>query len=424
MIESDVLNSSRTASHNVRLYLVGLTASLIGDSAMSVVAGIWTKDLTGSNRTAGLVSVCIFAPSLLAPVAGLLADRFARRRFLIAVNLAAAAVVLTLLAVHGAGQTWLVFVVMSWYGLTLVLTDPAENALLADLLPAERLGRMNGLRMTLQEGCKLIAPLAGAGLYALAGGHWVAVLDAASFLVAAACVLAMRGADVRPEPRASDACERAIGMASPRAGAQRRREQQRWRTEVLAGLRHVRNDHTLAVLTVVGALAMAVSGVAFPAQYALVDALHRPASFIGVLTALLGAGSIVAGLLAGRVMERVGGRGITALGCLVAMTSYALVATGALVPALLSRVVAGAALPWIVVAVITAGQQRTPANLQGRVSATLVFALFATQPVAQAAGALLVDPLGYRGLYVGAAVANLLLAVSCAGRGRRAARAA
>ncbi|HET8583771.1 MAG TPA: MFS transporter, partial [Jatrophihabitans sp.] len=380
MIESDVLNSSRTASHNVRLYLVGLTASLIGDSAMSVVAGIWTKDLTGSNRTAGLVSVCIFAPSLLAPVSGLLADRFARRRFLVAVNLAAAAVVLTLLAVHGAGQTWLVFVVMTWYGLTLVLSDPAENALLADLLPAERLARMNGLRMTLQEGCKLIAPLAGAGLYALAGGHWVAVLDAASFLVAAACVFAMRLPDVRPEPH----------------------ERQRWRTEVLAGLRHVRNDHTLAVLTVVGALAMAVSGVAFPAQYALVDALHRPASFIGVLTALLGAGSIVAGLLAGRVTERVGARGITALGCLVAVASYALVATGALVPALISRFVAGAALPWIVVAVITAGQQRTPANLQGRVSATLVFALFATQPVAQAAGALLVDPLGYRGLYVGA----------------------
>ena len=402
MIESVVLNFGRTAASNVRLYLVGLTASLIGDSAMSVVAGIWTKDLTGSNRTAGLVSVCIFAPSLLAPVVGLLADRFARRRFLITVNLAAAAVVLALLAVHGAGQTWLVFVVMTWYGLTLVLTDPAENALLADLLPAERLARMNGLRMTLQEGCKLIAPLAGAGLYALAGGHWVAVLDSASFLVAAACLFAMRGVDTRPEPH----------------------EQQRWRTEVLAGLRHVRNDHTLAVLTVVGALAMAVSGVAFPAQYALVDALHRPASFIGVLTALLGAGSIVAGLLAGRVMERVGARGITALGCLVAMTSYALVATGALVPALLSRVVAGAALPWIVVAVITAGQQRTPANLQGRVSATLVFALFATQPVAQAAGALLVDPIGYRGLYVGAAVANLLLAVSCAGRGRRAARAA
>lgn len=386
MLECIVLKSRSANDRNVRLYLTGLVASLLGDSAMSVVAGIWTKDLTGSNRTAGLISICVFLPSLLAPVTGLLADRFRRRPFLIVANLAAAAVVLTLLAVEGAAQTWLLFTVMGWYGLTIVTIDPAETALLTELMPPERLGRLNGLRMTLQEGGKLIAPLGGAALYALTGGRAVAVLDAVSFAVAAACVAGLRLDERPPPPRESH-----------------------WRAEIVAGLRHIRGDRSLAGLIAAGAVAMIVSGVAFPAQYALVDALHRPASFIGLLTALLGAGSIVAGLLSGRVMDRVGARRLAGFGCVAAVASYGLMSTGALVPVLVGSTVRGLALPWIVVAVITAAQQRTPGPLQGRVAATVTLALFATQPVVTAAGALLIDPVGYRGLYLGAAVGFVLL---------------
>lgn len=149
MIECFVLNfgvADARDARNARIYLAGLLASLLGDSAMSVVAGIWTKDLTGSNRTAGLISICIFLPAVFAPVAGLLVDRLRRRRFLVVSNLAAAAVVLSLLTVRGAGQTWLLFVVMSWYGITIVTVDPAETALLTELVPPERLGRPAGRR--------------------------------------------------------------------------------------------------------------------------------------------------------------------------------------------------------------------------------------------------------------------------------------
>lgn len=167
-----------------------------------------------------------------------------------------------------------------------------------------------------------------------------------------------------------------------------------------------------------GAIAMVVSGVAFPALYALTDALRRPTSFIGLLTALLGAGSVVAGLVSGRIMDRVGARRLVALGCGVAVLSYALLATGALVPAVIGSTLRGGALPWIVIAVITAAQVRTPGPLQGRVSAAVTLALFATQPLATTAGALLVDPLGYRLLYLGAAVGFAVLGGWVLGRGR------
>ena len=122
---------------NGRLYLIGLAASLIGNSAMTLVAGIWVKSLTGSSGQAGLVSALTYAPTLAAPVAGLVADRVDRRRWLVVVNVVSAATILSLLGVRSAGETWLIDVAMAIYGLEAVLLDPAENALFAEIFGDE-----------------------------------------------------------------------------------------------------------------------------------------------------------------------------------------------------------------------------------------------------------------------------------------------
>src|ERR1700754_3659891 len=167
---------------NARLYLLGLAASLIGDSAMSLVAGIWVKSLTGSSSAAAVVAVCIYAPSLLSPLAGMAVDRVRRRRMLVVVNLASAAAVLPLLLVHSADQVWLIYVVMLAYGTSLVLIDPAENALFAVMLPDDIRRQVNGIRLAMTEGGKLVAPLLGAGLFVAFGGGLVASFDAATFV--------------------------------------------------------------------------------------------------------------------------------------------------------------------------------------------------------------------------------------------------
>ena len=82
------------ARRNARIYLAGLGTSLIGNSMLSLVAGIWVKSLTGSNSAAAIVSVCAYAPSVLGPVSGVVADRFRRRPMLVVLNLASAISVL------------------------------------------------------------------------------------------------------------------------------------------------------------------------------------------------------------------------------------------------------------------------------------------------------------------------------------------
>ncbi len=136
---------------NGRLYLTGLAVSLIGNNALSLAAGIWVKSLTGSSSEAALVSVCVYAPSLAGPLAGLAADRVRRRRFLIWLNVVSAGLVLPLLAVSGPGSIWIIFAVMTWYGIHLTLSDPAESALFAVMLSRERRQELNGWSLGLQE---------------------------------------------------------------------------------------------------------------------------------------------------------------------------------------------------------------------------------------------------------------------------------
>lgn len=150
---------------NACIYLTGQVFSLFGDSCLWLAMGIWVKTLTHSNAAAGLTFFFFTAPSLFAPAASLVVDRLRRRPLLIAVNALTGGVVLLLLAVHGAGQVWLIYVVMALYGLSHSVLNSAQSALLTVMVPAELLPDANGGLRTAQETLRLVAPLAGAGLF-------------------------------------------------------------------------------------------------------------------------------------------------------------------------------------------------------------------------------------------------------------------
>jgi MFS family permease len=379
------------ASRDARLYLTGITGSFVGGSAMILAAGIWVKSLTGSSSVAALVSVCIYTPSLFGPLAGLLADRVRCRRLLVTVNLMTAGMLLLLLAVRSQDDVWLIFVVMTWYGAALALIDPAEQALFVVMLPTEERQHVNGLRMSLQEGAKLVAPLAGAGLYSLLGGGAVAAVSATTFLIAGLVISRLQVS----EPPGSLPSEP-------------------WLHEVSAGFRHLGRTPVLLVATLSAATAMAASGVLVAAMFELVDALGRAPSFLGVITATVGAGSIAAGVLSSRLVRRFGESRLLLLGLADSVMGYLLIATGVLPAVLIGSFVLGFALPWIVIAVINLGQRLTPLHLQGRVAAATALLLFAPQPIAQSAGAAVIAVLDYSVLYLAVAgVALVNLTVGC-----------
>jgi MFS family permease len=372
-----------TERRNGRVYLAGLAVSVIGNNALSLAAGIWVKSLTGSSSEAALVSVCVYAPSLAGPVAGVIADRVARRRFLVWLNFVSAALLLPLIAVRGTGSAWIIFAAMTWYGIHLTLSGPAESALFAVMLSRESRQELNGWSLGLQETGRLVSPLFGAGLFALVGGGTVSVFDAITFVIAAVMLSRIRLREARPAPQ-------------PR----------HWRADLLAGFGHIRRTPELRRLLTAASVVMSFSAVLVAAQYSLVQGVGEPPSFLGVFSAGLGAGSIVASMVSGRLLRSAGERWLAVLGMANFALGNAMRATGWLPVAIAGSAVLGFALPWLFLALLDLAQRCTPPELQGRVSAAVTLAFFGPQAPLQALGALAIRYATYRQLcLVGAAVA-------------------
>ncbi|MCG5452672.1 MFS transporter [Micromonospora hortensis] len=373
---------------NAGLFVAISLLSGFGGSAMSVVAGIWILDLTGSTSLAALAGLCVYAPVLAGPWLGGLLDRAPRRPLVIAVNLMLAAALLALLAVRGPGQTWLIFAVSCAYGVSYVLIDAGETALLPSALAPTELGDVNGWRSSAQEGMKLVAPVAGAGLYAWRGGHAVAVLSAAAPVLVATLYALLR---LSPTP-AERPTERGDG---PRTGL-----------VVLFGKR------ATGLPVVLAAVSIAMSGFTTAGIYAIVVTdLRLPTTFLGVLAGAQGAGSILGGLIVGRLIAT---RGPVAVG----VVGTALFAIGCLARCLpwwpatvVGAMVAGVGLPWTLVAAVTAVQTHTPSARLGRVSATANTAMFGPLVVAIPLGSAAAVHLGARPPLMAAAAICLTAAV-------------
>ncbi|MFE4672036.1 MFS transporter [Streptomyces sp. NPDC056723] len=389
------MTSTSTATRGgFRLLLAGVVVSGFGTSAMWLAAGIWVKDLTGSDSLAALCAFALWAPALAGPLLGTVADRTRRRPLLVAANLGLGLLLLSLLAVDSAGNLWILFAVLVAYGACGVVTDAAEAALVPAVVGRESLGDFNGLRTAANEGMKLVAPLAGAGLFAVYGGAGVALLDAATFAAAAGLYARLRVEESAPARRA--------------AGV--------W-TRTAEGVRALWRRERLRPLVLAAAATMLLAGLNGAAIYAVVDGgLGHSPSYAGVLYAVQGAGSVAAGLTAGALLRRLGERRFAAAG-------IALFAAGAGLRALPYDAVAlgcsaaiGMGLPCVLVAALTAVQREIPEALVGRAVATAHTLMFAPNAVALAMGAGLIAVVDHRVLLALLGAAGLALACATARR--------
>ncbi len=377
-------------SRNAALYCAGQTVSAFGDSALWLVAAVWIVQLTGSVALAGLTFFFLTAPSVLAPFAGLLIDRVSRRPLLVIGNLVSAVVVLLLLLVRDRDDVWLVYVVMTLYGLSNIVLGSAQSALLPSLVPAIQIGRMNALLRSAREALRLIAPPIGTGIFVAFGGGVVAVVDAASFLIATIALLLLR-------PRT-----RTLVIAAPEHVLQ----------QLPAGFRHLLSVPSLRRVSVGLAVVLLVVGFLETAMLALItQGLHRPAAYIGVIQAVQGVGAIAGGLTALRILPRFGETTLAAVGAVAIGAGCALWALPPTTPAVFAgAVLLGAGLPWLIVGVDTLVQLRTPDAILGRTFGAIEVAGSLPQTVSIAIGAAVIATVPY-----GALVAIVALVTSATG---------
>lgn len=188
------------------------------------------------------------------------------------------------------------------------------------------------------------------------------------------------------------------------------RGQERLTAVLLAGARHILESPAIRPVAIAATSVMALSAAGVAAQYSLVQGVGEHPAFLGVFSALLGAGSIVASLTAGRIINRAGELTLALIGLVNFALGNLLRADHSLPAALAGSVVLGFALPYVFLATLNVAQRATPEDLQGRVSAALLFALFGPQALVQTIGSALIAHVSYVEIYLGSSVAGLLVA--------------
>lgn len=378
------------ADRDARLLIAGQTVSAFGDSALWLVAAVWVQQLTGSVSLAGLTFFFLSLPAVLAPVAGLAVDRLPRRALLVVGNLASAGLVLLLLLVRDGGDVWIVWLVMTGYGCSVVLLGAGGSALLPEVVPATLLGRANALLRSLREGLRIVAPALGTALFALLGGGAVAVVDAATFVLAAGALLLLR---VRERPR-----------EVPRPA--------HLLHGIGAGFRHLAAVPVLRRTTLALGLVLLVVGFLESAMFALiVQGLGRPAAFAGATQVAQGVGALAGGVTAIRVLPRIGEPALAALGALgIGLGCGCWTLPASLPTVFVGAVLLGAGIPWLAIGAETLVQLRTPHEVLGRAFGAVEVVATVPQTVSIAVGAALVAAVPYGWVI-------LVVAVVCAGTG-------
>ncbi|HEV7518876.1 MAG TPA: MFS transporter [Thermoanaerobaculia bacterium] len=170
---------------NFVLIWLGQLVSLTGSGLTTFGLGVWVFQRTGSAAAFTLIYVCATAPALLmAPIAGVLVDRWDRRRMLIISNLGAAigpAIFVLLLLTHRLAL-WHVYVVVAIATVFLSCQFPAFGAAITMLVPKAQLGRASGMMQMGQSSARIVAPLLAGALLPVIHLQGLLLIDFFTFL--------------------------------------------------------------------------------------------------------------------------------------------------------------------------------------------------------------------------------------------------
>jgi len=258
---------------DMRFYLASRFLWVAATQICNVAVGWTVYDVTRSAWALGLVGLAAFLPRLfLTLIAGMIADRYDRRR-IIAICLVVDAVITLLLLVVvlqsevNVGAIYALFVML---GIVRGFVGPASQALVANLVPREQFSRVIGMSSSIGQIATIVGPATGGLLFL--GGAW------APFALAAAFYMAAAGFNVALRTRGQE-----ISTAPPTF------------SDAFAGLRFIRGRPVL-----LGAISLDMFAVLLGGAVALLpiiasDILHVGPAGLGLLRAMPAVGAAMLG---------------------------------------------------------------------------------------------------------------------------------
>ncbi|HSJ27991.1 MAG TPA: MFS transporter, partial [Acidimicrobiia bacterium] len=363
--------------------------STAGIWAYNIVAAILVYDLTRSAFQVGLVSVAQFAPQLVfAPLAGVVADRWDRRRLLILGRLAIVlgsgglALLVVIVGVTGLPGAWPVLVGAGVVGIGFAISAPAQNALLPSLVERKDLAPAIALNAVPPTLARAAGPALGALIAATAGPATAFGLAALTNLLFIAVLWRLR---VAPHRRA--------------AGSSRD-------DRMRAGVLHLWNDRVSALL-ILAVMAVSIgSDPVLTLTPALAASFGGGAQLVGTLASAFGIGTALTFVFLHRVRGRIGlastgTSGLVLMSIGTALTSFA---AGPLM-AVVTLAIAGVGFTLAMTAFSTLLQQRLPEEVRGRVMALWSVSFLGSRPLASALHGSIADSISNQAAFLTSALA-------------------
>ncbi|HEX4010624.1 MAG TPA: MFS transporter [Solirubrobacteraceae bacterium] len=382
------------AHRDYRLLVGGMSVSLLGDGLFLVALAWQVYALSDAPTALASVGIAMTVPTITCLlIGGAVSDRYDRRRVMLAADMMRGLVLAALaaLALTGALRLWQLMVVAVIYGAATAFFDPASDALVPELLPADALPQANSLDQLIRPvALRLAGPAVGGMLIGVIGTGGAFGLDAASFAVSAAALLAMSPARrVDGDGGAGRAGAASVGR------------------EIAVGLRYVRSHAwlwaTLLSAAVAYLLFMGPTEVLLP--FIVKNHLHDGAGALGLIFAGGGLGSLLCAIIIGqRGLPR---RSITFMYIVWTLATLAIAGYGianGLWGLLAASVVFNALETAGTIAWATAKQRHVPTELLGRVSSLDWLISIGLLPVSFAITGPVSAALGLRTTLIGAGV--------------------
>ncbi|MBO1513278.1 MFS transporter [Metabacillus bambusae] len=178
---------------NIILFLSSQTISLFG-SALVQYAIMWYVTLTTeSGVMMTLFIICGFIPTfILSPIAGVWADRYNRKMLIILSDalIAIATLILAIVFLMGYDATWLLFVMAAVRAIGTGIQTPAVGAILPQIVPKDKLTKVNGTNGSLQAIIMFVAPMVSAALLTMASIEMILFIDVITAAIAIFTLLA------------------------------------------------------------------------------------------------------------------------------------------------------------------------------------------------------------------------------------------
>jgi len=193
---------------NFRLYASGAIVSNVGTWMQRVAQDWLVLELTGSGTALGIVTGLQFLPALLlSPYAGLIADRFPKRRVLAVTQVAMGLVALTLgtLAVTHVAQAWHVYLLAFLFGIGTAFDAPTRQSFVVEMVGPDDLPNAVGLNSASFNAARMIGPgLAGLLIHWFGTGP-VIILNGLSYGAVLLSLWRMRAHELQsPKPAGRD----------------------------------------------------------------------------------------------------------------------------------------------------------------------------------------------------------------------------